>query len=240
MTRVNNKPKYKWKLASADWDKYSQDVEDAIPKNYNKMSINKLEKKLRKSMTNSANKNIGKKKVTTQTKPWMTDQIKESINKRNELRKTVAQNRKEWIDACKKTSKLVKERKRELWKEHVETITATTSPKQVWQTIRAMDGRRPPGRENEVLEVGGKTYVEDADKAEQFAKTYRSFSKLPVKKEDRVLRRYNRKRMKHTNRPVEESEQPLTWEELERTINEAKNNKAAGEDEIPYELIKNL
>ena len=174
------------------------------------------------------------------SKPWMTSEIKAVITKRNELRKTVAQNRKEWIDACKKTSELVKERKQEAWKEHVETITATTSSKKVWQTIRAMDGRRPPGRENEVLEVAGTTYVEDEDKAEQFAKTYRSFAKLPVSKEDRVLRRYNRKHMKRKQGPVEESEQPLTWAELERAIHEAKNNKAAGEDDIPYELIKNL
>ena len=88
--------------------------------------------------------------------------------------------------------------------------------------------------------MAGTTYVEDEDKAEQFAKTYRSFAKLPVSKEDRVLRRYNRKHMKRKQGPVEESEQPLTWAELERAIHEAKNNKAAGEDDIPYELIKNL
>ena len=148
----------------------------------------------------------------------MTSEIKDAIAKRNELRKTVAQNREEWIDACKTTSELVKKRKQETWKEHVETITHTTSSKKVWQTIRAMDGRRPPGRENEVLEVAGTTYVEDADKAEQFAKTYRSFSKLPVAKEDRVLRRYNRKHMKRKHGPAEESEQPLTCTELEREL----------------------
>ena len=131
MVRVNNKPMFKWKLESADWEKYSQDVEDSIPKTYDKSSINKLEKKLRKAMISSANKNIGKKKITMKSKPWMTSEIKAAITKRNELRKTVAQNRKEWIDACKKTSELVKERKQEAWKEHVETITATTSSKKV-------------------------------------------------------------------------------------------------------------
>ena len=42
MIRVNNKPKYKWKLGSADWEKYSQEVEDSIPKTYDKSSITKL------------------------------------------------------------------------------------------------------------------------------------------------------------------------------------------------------
>ena len=102
-----------------------QEVEDTIPKTYDKPSINKLEKKLRKAMTNSANKNIGKKEITTKSKPWKTSEIKDAIAKRNELRKTVAQNRKEWIDACKTTSELVKKRKQETWKEHVETITHT-------------------------------------------------------------------------------------------------------------------
>ena len=50
------------------------------------MSIDKLERKLRKAMLDSAKKNIGKKKITLQTKPWMTEEIKESINKRKKLR----------------------------------------------------------------------------------------------------------------------------------------------------------
>ena len=37
MTKVNNKPKYKWKLTSADWEKYSQEVESSILKEYSKM-----------------------------------------------------------------------------------------------------------------------------------------------------------------------------------------------------------
>jgi hypothetical protein len=38
----------------------------------------------------------------------------------------------------------------------------------------------------------------------------------------------------------EESEQDITIEELNRVIEEAGSNKAAGEDNIPYELIKHL
>ena len=38
----------------------------------------------------------------------------------------------------------------------------------------------------------------------------------------------------------EESEQDLTMEELKRTINQAKKNKAAGEDDVPYEFLQHL
>ena len=89
ITKVNSKPKYKWKLSSADWDKYSEEVESIIPKEYSKMKINKLERKLRKAMLAASKKHIGKKKITENTKPWLTDDIKEAIRNRNELRNKV-------------------------------------------------------------------------------------------------------------------------------------------------------
>ena len=110
------------------------------------------------------------------------------------------------------------------------SITATTESTAVWKTIQGMDGRRPPDNSNEVLEVDGVTYVEDIDKAKEFAKTYKSFSKIPVKKEDRILRRAIRKQINRKPQAHQESEQNFTLEELERVIAEAKNNKAAGEN----------
>ena len=103
-----------------------------------------------------------------------------------------------------------------------------------------MDGRIPPERGNEVLEVDGVSYVEENDKAKQFAKTCKSFSKLPVCKEDRIIRRYVRKRMKRRPIVPEESEQDITMEEIERDIDESKKNKAPVEDNNPYEFLKNL
>ena len=44
--------------------------------------------------------------------------------------------------------------------------------------------------------------------------------------------------MKRKPQAHQESEQNFTLEELESVIAEAKNNKAAGEDDVPYEFIK--
>ena len=240
MAKVNNKPRFKWMMKDADWENFEKDIEQAIPSKYHTKDVNKLEKKFRKLITTSATKNIGKCKISNQTKPWMTTEIKDAIKARNELRKTVQQNRSEWIQACRNTAELITKRKKETWKEYVESINATSSSAQIWKTIRSMDGRKPPERGNEVLEVNGVTYVEDKDKAEQFAKTYKSFSKLPVCKEDRTIRRYVRKRMKRKPTVPEECEQDITIEELERAIDQSKKNKASGEDDIPYEFLKNL
>ena len=46
--------------------------------------------------------------------------------------------------------------------------------------------------------------------------------------------------MKRRSVVEEESEQDITIEELNRVIEEAGSNKAAGEDDIPHELIKHL
>ena len=83
LTKVNSKPRYKWKLSSADWAKYSAEIEDKIPKEYATMKVNKLERKLRKAMQAAAKKHIGKKKITENTKPWLTEEIKEAIKNRN-------------------------------------------------------------------------------------------------------------------------------------------------------------
>ena len=58
---------------------------------------------------------------------------------RNELRKTVSQNRDEWIKACRDTSELITNKKREVWKEYVESINVTSSSAEIWKTVRNMD-----------------------------------------------------------------------------------------------------
>jgi len=89
------------------------------------------------------------------------------------------------------------------------------------------------------LEIDGKAYISDKHKAEKFAKTYRSFSKLPTRKEDMKIKKVIR-RQYHARRVLKESEQDITRGEVMRVIREASNNRAAERIDIPYEMIKNL
>ena len=110
MMKIKTRTKYKWKISEADWEKFTNEIEQKIPQNFKRMSVIKLEKKLRKTILKSAKDHIEKKKITQHTKAWLTPEIKESIKKRNDLRKTVAQNRTEWIEACKSTTELITEK----------------------------------------------------------------------------------------------------------------------------------
>ena len=188
--KVNNTTKYKWKLTKADWQGFTNLLEDQIPNNAKKKSFNKIEKLLRKSTTKAAEKHLGTKKVSNITKPWLTDEIKDEIKRRNQLSKTIRTNREEWVESCQKVAAMIKEEKTRIWKQYIEGLEQTTSDVEVWRTIRSLDGRQPPAKKNEALVVKGKAYISDADKAEQFAKTYKSFSRIPVGKNDRKLRRY--------------------------------------------------
>lgn len=81
---------------------------------------------------------------------------------------------------------MIKEEKTRIWKQYIEGLEQTTSDVEVCRTIRSLDGRQPLVNKNEALVVKGKAYISDADKAEQFAK---SFSRIPVGKNDCKLRR---------------------------------------------------
>ena len=240
MPTVNDKPKYKWKLKEANWSKFAEEIDKNLPTRYQGKNLNKLEKRLRKSILKAANKHVGKKKVTPSNRCEMTPEVKTAIKKRNELRKTVGTNREEWIEACKTTSELIKNEKEKRWKEYVSGMDRKTDAREIWRTIRAIDGRKTPENRNEVLEVNGKAFIKDADKAEQFAKTYRGFAKLPTRKSDRRVRKRFWRHMKVKDQELEESEKDITMQEMQRAIEEAANLKAAGEDDIPYEFLKHL
>ena len=237
--RIDTKPKFKWKLDDANWSKFAEDVDRRLPKIYKRKNINKLEKRLRKAIIKAANTHVGKKRVDNKKRTTTTPEIKEAIKIRNTLKQTLPQNRRSWIDACKQVNELSKKQKETEWKEYVETLDRTSDSRKIWNTIRAMDGRATTPNTNEVLEVEGKCYITDEEKAKQFSKTYKGFSRIPTRKGDRTLRRINRNRMK-TKEEAHDSESDLTMEEMMRAILGSSYRRASGDDEIPYEFLRNL
>ena len=79
----------------------------------------------------------------------------------------------------------------------------STNPSLVWRTIHSMEGKFPAKVKNEVLTINGVALADEIDKAEAFAKTYKGFSRLPVKKSDRTIRRRVRKRIERRHKAEE-------------------------------------
>ena len=239
---VNDKPRVRWDLKNANYEEFRNQVENELPEGYEGKSIHKLEKILRKAVNKAAEENIGKKTAGSDARPGYSKEVKEEIEARNQLKKKVKEEggRKRWIDKCREVREMMRKEKEANWKEYVENLDAKTNPKQVWATIRNLDGRIAPRKDNEVLVVEGKGLVNDKDKANAFAKTYKKVSRIPRGPSDRTIKRKNRQFLNNNTREKNHYEEDLTWEELERAINDTKNNKAPGEDTIPHDIIKQL
>ena len=242
LNRVNEWINAKWDLKNAQWDDYRQQVEEKVPTNYEKKKIHKLEKVVRKILIEAGNHHIGNKNRRKDTKPGYSKKVKEEIDERNKLKTKVQEpgGRERWVKKCREVNELIRKEKEENWREYVDELDTKTNCKQVWNTIRNLDGRISPRKENEVLVVEGKGYTRDKDKAKQFAKAYKRVSRIPRGPKDKIMKHQNRKFLNNIPKQRRKYEEDITWEELERAIDSAKNSKAPGEDKIPYEMIKQL
>ena len=54
------------------------------------------------------------------------------------------------------------------------------------------------------------------------------------------MKRRNRKYLESKPTEKDEYEDEITWQELERVIADSSTNKAAGDDNIPYDVVKQL
>ena len=66
----------------------------------------------------------------------MNPRVKAAIKKRNQLRRDITNKRKEWIEACREVTELPKEAKQESWEEYFADIDTSTSPNDMWESLK--------------------------------------------------------------------------------------------------------
>ena len=213
---MNTQESYRWDLKNANFEEFRNQVDSDLPPVYENKSLHKLEKILRKTITKAAQEHIGVKKSIKDAKPGFSKGVRKEIKERNMLRKNVKEDggRKKWTEKCRKVKEMIRKEKEENWKEYVEELDTKTNCKQVWSTIRNLDGRVAQRKENEVLIVEGKGLVSDKDKAKEFAKMYKKVSKLPKGPKDRIIKRQNRKFL--SSKPKEKSRFEVIWSIVEQ------------------------
>ena len=116
--KVNDKYTFKWDLKSADFVAFKAEVDERLPKNFEKKSTHKMEKILRKVITEAATKHVGIKRVNRNSKPAITDEIKELIKERNQLRKEFKREggREKWLKKCKEVRQAIRKEKEDRWR----------------------------------------------------------------------------------------------------------------------------
>ena len=140
---------------------------------------------------------------------------------------------------------MILEARRTSWRAFTSQLSLRTDARKVWGTLKALDGKPAPIRQDEELRVGSKTYSTDKRKADAFMKVYAQASHLPPRvKRDRpfhhgVTKSLRRQCAECGGRRTDCCS-PFSREELDAAILKLAGRKAPGPDLVTNELIVHL
>jgi len=130
--------------------------------------------------------------------------------------------------------------KKDSWNEYISTINSDTPMSKIWARVNKMSGKYP-AHHPPCLEIGGVTVSDAADVADALGEHYATissndsysprFQQIKTQQEARHLNFQTNERYPYND--------CITMTELEGTIKQVKKS-APGNDEIHYEMIKNL
>ena len=178
------------------------------------------------------------KKVSRYNPPYWDDDLKALQEERNALRSQPGMV-EEWKEKNGELSRLLMEKKKEYWRNHVEEIGGSADPKKLWKTIKLLTTGDKGEAENEVMLVDGRELRTDGQKAESFGRLYADASKLKLGKMERAKRVEVGRRLRDYAREEEESGRPFNIE-LESALQQMDSNKKGGDDGIEAAFMKNL
>ncbi|CAL4119858.1 unnamed protein product [Meganyctiphanes norvegica] len=135
-----------------------------------------------------------------------------------------------------KAEKIIKKNKRESWRKFCSSISAETPSKKIWDMVKKLTGTRT---DNSIpLKEHGAIIFDNQKKAEILANTLDELlGEEPPQTDHRQLQVIQAAKDQQSE---EDFNSRFTMNELKECINSLENNKAAGEDEIMNNFLKNL
>ena len=237
-------------LAKADWAEYDRRVEAgirALPPWTDATSLKQANSDFTRVIMDAAEAAIPKG-ARKEPKPWWNEDVDAAVKRRNLLR---ARARSEpshgaaWTEADREVRRVILEARRTSWRAFTSQLSLRTDARKVWGTLKALDGKPAPIRQDEELRVGSKTYSTDKRKADAFMKVYAQASHLPPRvKRDRpfhhgVTKSLRRQCAECGGRRTDCCS-PFSREELDAAILKLAGRKAPGPDLVTNELIVHL
>ncbi len=130
-----------WNTWNVDWNSFIAAVEEATELfSAASMSLSDMIHRFNSALLAAAKLHVGKSKAGRYTKPWSTAEHLEAIKKRTALRRTVADNRAEYLEACGTTRKLSEEALQKKWEEFLADLENNPDPARTWRAIKALSG----------------------------------------------------------------------------------------------------
>lgn len=246
----------RWNMRKADWKTFSSLARNVDTSEIANNDLNIFNKNLITEIIQLAEKTVPRTKMrrgrNQRPLPYWNENLDNLIKERNKARNRL--NKKQTLDAQVEYSRLkaqtqqaIRKSAKQHWEHYCSSLNENTKLADVWKMSKKMNGNNTFNARNHTIIENGTTLVSPTEKAEAFAKyfakmnsnenqtpefiTHQQLNHIEVKRE---IENANK-------RPANEFlEVDFNLPELKKAINQSKNGKSAGEDEIVYEFIKHL
>ncbi len=176
----------RWNTKDVNWQGFANAVGTAIAA-YPPEPISLRDRVLRLNSTllSAAKTHVGKSKIGRYTKPWSTPEFRAAIERRNNLRRTVTENRTEYLEASTGVRKLTEEARQTKWEEFLANLEHNPDPAQTWRTTKALSSFPASTAFSEPLVHNGRTFTTNQGKANAFMKAYAAVNRLNFSRTER-------------------------------------------------------
>jgi len=246
----------RWRFDTADWDKFKRSCKELIMcDDVASEDVDLFNARLTNAIVRSAEGSIKKTKGRgnrLKPVPYWNEQCKMAINRRNRARRKMQTTRE--LNDCVEYKRLkgiaqntIKQASRGYWQDYCNTLKRTSNLAGVWKKSRQMNGHSAQTKIAN-LKLDDRLYETNAEKANLFLKT---FEKINSDENYSKFFQGHKNDVETNHRELFENvideefnteylNEKFQLHELRRAIKQSKNKSAPGEDQIPYEILKQL
>jgi len=238
-----NFKKANWNLFQTNCkrDLQSIQISDNPSQNYNTL-LQIIHKNIAISVPQNKHK---KSRITV---PYWTDNCQKAINKRKAAAKLLRRYKNTpsmeiYKNAKAECKDIIQNEKTKYWQNYCSTLNQDTKLDSVWRMAKRIKGNNSTKVIPTLKDQNNKLYENNTEKANLIAQqiqatsnnsnTSKKFKNRKAKFETKWLN-------KEYHQPKNDYDSPFTHHELQNALRTRKNTSAPGEDNITYEVIKNL
>lgn len=239
----------KWLYEKADWNSFSkhcEDNKDSVAEDSVETFCDTITNLIMEAATLFIPQRIAGQKI--RNFPWWKEECSNAIKERNKAFKQLGgkicmRNLVAYKKARAKTRRIIKNAKREGWREFCSTIGKDTTMDKIWNMLRNMSGKGKKSALIPVLIEEEKVAVIDIDKANMLGKVLERAHRIELGEEYELRKKEildkNLDIMKKRNSNSSCMDIEFTLTELKVALQKCANT-APGVDRVSYKMIKHL
>ena len=182
------------------------------------------------TLLNIAEEHIPKSSTSTKyNRPWFNEECKKAVRLRKATLKKfkinlTRENLNTYKNSQAKARKIIKDSKRNTWRNYIAKMKSNTKPKKVWQMIRKITGQNNNTPTKHLTHYNLKI-TDEKDIANHLAETFsqNSSPKYQSKSFQIIKTKAEKAKMKFQTKNTETYNQPFSIAELKESLNKAYN-----------------